>query len=98
MDIWRLLLALSLALSISGISWQPKTSLAEEYNTPPEIKRCMEQDQLKDFYEIERKINPFYLRGDFDGDNKLDYSVRIRRVHDSKKASLFVGVASENRP
>jgi hypothetical protein len=28
--------------------------------------------------EIEKKQNPFYLRGDFDGDNQPDYAVAVR--------------------
>ncbi len=48
-----------------------------EYNVPQEVTRCMKS--LGAGYEISGKINPFYLRGDFDGDGKSDYAVLIRK-------------------
>lgn len=39
---------------------------------------------LSKLYEIDGSINPFYLRGDFDGDGKPDYAVRIRSIHNHK--------------
>jgi len=43
---------------------------------PPEIRRCMERPETKELSIL--KDNPFYLRGDFDGDLKLDYAVQVR--------------------
>jgi hypothetical protein len=47
-----------------------------EYNVPPEVSKCLKA--VGSGYTISGKINPFYLRGDFDGDGKPDYAVLVR--------------------
>src|SRR5436190_18270036 len=44
------------------------------FNTPPEITACL---QARADYKLSDRINPFYLRGDFDGDGKQDYAVLV---------------------
>ncbi len=48
-----------------------------EYDVPDEVDRCIKS--LGTGYEISGRINPFYLRGDFDGDGKVDHAVLVRR-------------------
>lgn len=47
-----------------------------EYNVPAEVSRCMKT--LGSGYTISGRINPFYLRGDFDGSGKAGYAVLVR--------------------
>jgi len=34
-------------------------------------------------YEVSFHLSPFYLRGDFDGDHKIDIAVRVASLHSS---------------
>jgi len=48
----------------------------------------MESPKLKSF-KIDTRINPYYLRGDFDGDGKLDFAVMVTR-NNSKTLGLII--------
>lgn len=50
----------------------------DEENLPSEIGMAMELGPFAQSYVIDGSVNPFYLRGDFDGDGKPDYAVRVR--------------------
>jgi len=43
-------------------------------NVPDEIRNCI---AAKSGFTISGKTNPFYLRGDFDGDGKMDFAVVV---------------------
>ena len=48
-----------------------------------------------DTYNLSDRINPFYLRGDFDGDGKPDYAVLVinKRL---KKSALAICLSTHN--
>jgi len=39
-------------------------------NMPDNLRDFYEQEKIRTTYKINRDLNPFYLRGDFDGDKK----------------------------
>ena len=45
------------------------------FNIPDSITNCLKPVSRQ--YKISGRINPFYLRGDFDGDGRPDYAVLI---------------------
>jgi hypothetical protein len=47
-------------------------------NIPNEALDAVELGQFAQSYVLDGSINPFYLRGDFDGDGKADYAFRVR--------------------
>jgi len=57
----------------------------DEYNVPDTVKICFKRDRLTETYRISAGINPFYLRGDFDGDRKPDYAVLVEERTSRKK-------------
>ncbi len=50
----------------------------EKENIPSEILKAVELRQFANLYSLDGSLNPFYLRGDFDGDGKADYAFRIK--------------------
>ena len=59
------------------ISLFPQGSMSVDHPpVPAAIHSCLESEELKS-YKIDFRINPFYLRGDFDGDGKPDFAVMI---------------------
>ena len=47
-------------------------------NVPNSLVAQVEEAQFASQYALDGSINPFYLRGDFDGDGKPDYVFRIK--------------------
>ena len=65
-----------------------QTQAVETENIPNEILGPAETGQFAETYSLDGSLNPFYLRGDFDGDRKPDYAVRVRA-----KVTHFSGIA-----
>ena len=51
-------------------------------NVPFPVSKCLQPEA--DRLEISRRMNPFYLRGDFNGDGKLDYVVLVKERKSGK--------------
>jgi hypothetical protein len=48
-----------------------------DWNVPRTVWDRFKAEKVLDSYEISAKLNPFYLRGDFDGDGVPDYAVLV---------------------
>lgn len=46
--------------------------------TPAEVDGCLASVKLGEPFDLETSINPFYLRGDLDGNGLVDYAILIR--------------------
>ena len=71
-----------------GDTEQYKTFVFES-NLPDEIYDFYSQEKIKTIYSIRTDLNPFYLRGDFDGDKKPDYALSIVEKKTKKKGILI---------
>lgn len=60
-----------------------------ESNLPDEIYHFFTQEKINIIYSIRTDLNPFYLRGDFDGDKKQDYALGIVERKTAKKGILI---------
>ena len=58
------------------VLFRSSLSVEDEPPVPSRIKACMESQALKT-YRIDSRVNPYYLRGDFDGDAKADFAVMV---------------------
>lgn len=58
----------------------PVTIHAQEENAvhPDAIDSCLQNPVAKGHVVVDFKTNPYYLRGDFDGDGEPDYAVAIK--------------------
>src|ERR1039458_3175657 len=54
-------------------------------NMPPQIRSAFGSKPFDGAYDLSDRINPFYLRGDFDGDGIADYAVLIKQTKTGKK-------------
>jgi hypothetical protein len=54
-------------------------------NMPPKIREAFASRPIDGVYDLSDRINPLYLRGDFDGDGIADYAVLITQVGTGKK-------------
>jgi hypothetical protein len=58
-------------------------------NLPDILYKFYNQDKILTNYKINRDLNPFYLRGDFDGDKKIDYALAVIESTTEKKGFLI---------
>lgn len=75
---------LLLLLTIPGFCW----AQVSYRNVPEPVIRAFEKSKTFANYDLSDKINPFYLRGDFDGDGIPDYAVLVRN-----KKTGHIGIA-----
>lgn len=57
-------------------------------NLPQEMFHFYDQARIRSIYAIRTDLNPFYLRGDFDGDKIQDYALSIVERTTGKKGIL----------
>src|SRR4051812_38794620 len=69
--------------------WDVNKPIPPRLNLPHRLCLVDEERKLYLRYDIDTKINPFFLTGDFDGDGRLDIAVRVREKK-SKKIGLVV--------
>ena len=61
-----------------------------EWNTPDWVRRIFREKKLDRRYSFSYHLNPFYLRGDFNGDRKPDIAILIKELKTGKKGiSVF---------
>src|ERR1700674_3684405 len=58
------------------------------WNLPPVVSRRFQAEHFLARYDVSTKLNPFYLRGDFDGDGIPDYAVLV-----VNRTTKVVGIA-----
>src|SRR5688500_17705657 len=58
-------------------------------NRPDNLYDFYNQEKIRTTYKINRDLNPFYLRGDFDGDKKIDYVLAVIESKSDKKGILL---------
>jgi hypothetical protein len=68
----------------------PSAAQLNPQNVPEEVHSCFERNSLLAKYEFSGQVNPFYLRGDFDGDGKADYAVAVTDKTAAHKAGVLM--------
>jgi hypothetical protein len=58
-------------------------------NLPDDLYDLYNQEKIRTTYKINRGLNPFYLRGDFNGDEKIDYALAVIESKTDKKGFLI---------
>src|SRR5688572_5753644 len=82
-----IIFTIPVAVFAQGGNEQDKLSACEA-NLPGELRQLYDQEKIRSLYNIRTDLNPFYLRGDFDGDKKQDYALSIVEKKTKKKGIL----------
>jgi len=93
------------AITQSDLAQSPALEAAAQLHEIPEaIQRAITNGSLAKEYNVSFGVNPFYLRGDFDGDSKIDAAVLVKQrstgkigiaiVHDSAKKVTILGAGT----
>lgn len=63
----------------ASASAQTPDAATQLYNVPETIERAISKGPLAKDYEVSFHLNPFYLRGDFNGDGEIDVAVLVKQ-------------------
>ena len=75
--------------------WGPASSPApganeQPHDIPEVLKRAITTSSLAKNYDLSFRINPFYLRGDFNGDRKIDVAALVKQRSTGKLGIAIV--------
>lgn len=79
------LLSVVLILSFAQLKYEHGI----DWNLPDSVRKRFESTHFLNSYDLSDRINPFYLRGDFDGDGKPDYAVLVTNKKSKKSLVAF---------
>lgn len=65
-------------------------------NVPNVVSACLASYRGR--YQVIQRINPFYLRGDFDGDGRIDHAVLIAEPNSRKEGFLVCFGRPQSKP
>ncbi len=91
---------------LAGLGWVaavllacPLPSPTQEsvgFNFPDDVLTQFSTAAFAQDYSISRRINPFYLRGDFDGDGRPDYAILVTAKKDQSRG-IAIWLSSKNK-
>ena len=81
------ILVFSAACVTAQVQWE---------NIPPKLREAFAAKPFGDLYDVSDRINPLYLRGDFDGDGIADYAILIVEIK-TKKLGIAVWLSSRRQ-
>jgi hypothetical protein len=84
----RTLLCLLLTVVAGSLAQNQNNDEQANWSLPPAVSRKFQAEKFLARYDVSNKLNPFYLRGDFDGDGIPDYAVLV-----VNRATKVVGIA-----
>jgi hypothetical protein len=84
-------LVLSLSLALNSMAQSPS-----DFNIPEELDSLLTTGPFAASYSISARINPFYLRGDFDGDGKADYAILVVSKKD-QSSGIAIWLTSQKK-
>jgi hypothetical protein len=93
--------ALLLSVAIAAAEPVPKETQtadaqAQTGNIPQPIWKAMRDGLFAEKYDVSFHLSPFYLRGDFDGDGKIDVAVLVKQRATGKLGiAIFHGVTGK---
>ena len=88
MGIMRHIIILAL-VSLSASS-QGNDNWVQLQNVPDRVRQIFHRAGFDSTYAFSFKVNPFYLRGDFNGDKVTDYAVMVARKSNKKVGIAFI--------
>ena len=84
------------AITQSQTAWSAAPDvIAHSPDIPEVIDRAIANESVAKKYELSYRINPFYLRGDFNGDGKIDVAVLLKQRSTGKIGIAIINGAND---
>ncbi|HSE97072.1 MAG TPA: hypothetical protein VLD57_02305 [Blastocatellia bacterium] len=101
----KTILAILLIFSTAIAAQQRQSSAPDSENIPQSVRKTFTAKGLDKKYDLSFHLNPFYLRGDFNGDGKPDLALLVKQtgsgkvgiavIHSTTNDVLFIGAGTE---
>ena len=92
----RIVALLLFTISVLAHAQEKGISNPQLQNIPYELSRAFYAQELNRVYKFSFHINPFYLRGDFDGDGKPDFAAFITKKDSPDKDIVIFNSGSQH--
>src|SRR5215510_4583082 len=79
----------AILMAALGSAGAGQNTTSVDLRLPADLHGCVETKQFAGAYEVDESLNPFYLRGYFDLDQKPDYALHIRNKHSGQTGIAF---------
>jgi hypothetical protein len=84
------------AITECDAAWSPAPGeTVHPHDIPELIDRAITNGSLAKNYDVSFHMNPFYLRGDFNGDGKIDVAVLVKQRSTGKVGIAIINGASD---
>jgi hypothetical protein len=84
------------AITQSEAAWSAATNvIADSPDIPEVIDKVIANESLAKKYELSYRMNPSYLRGDFDGDGKIEVAVLVKERSTEKIGIAIINGATD---
>jgi hypothetical protein len=84
------------AITQFGVAKPPASDAAAQLHEIPEaVARAIANSSLAKNYNLSFRVNPFFLRGDFNGDGKIDVAVLVKQRSSGKLGIAIVHGATD---
>ncbi len=70
--------------------------LTQKLNIPIWVRNTFKKNDLSKKYDYIFRINPMYLRGDFNGDNELDVAIMVKEKSSNKLGIIVIHFGSND--
>ena len=85
-----LLVPFAIAVAGPANPTESQTPDAQLPHIPESVERAIVHGSLAKKYELAFRLNPFYLRGDFNGDGKIDVAVLVKQRSTGKMGIAII--------
>jgi len=92
----RTLLYIFLFTPFVALSQSDYDQLVQEMNVPNAIVKAFHESSIDTLLAFSFHLNPFYLRGDFDADGKVDYAIMIKHRNTDKRGIAICLSSNKN--
>jgi hypothetical protein len=98
MPVLRFISALSIPAFVA-FAFLAQSDSAFRFSIPERLQPLIESQSFKATLNVGAWLNPFYLRGDFDGDGSPDYAVLVINRKDGKKGiAIWLSTRHDSQP
>jgi hypothetical protein len=87
---FALLVPFAIAVARPANPAESQTPDAQLHHIPEPVENVIVHGPLAKKYEVAFRLNPFYLRGDFNGDGKIDVAVLVKQRSTGKLGVAIV--------